>query len=93
MNETSTSAEEVSAVISGAVGVPAGQVSEYEQGEITDNRGYYFSSQDGLDLADNFLLSMDKKRGELDGSSFINIWVSASLHITYFIFHIHYIIT
>ena len=58
LNETSTSAEEVSAVISGAVGVPASQISEYEQGEITDNRGYHFSSQDGLDLADNFLLSM-----------------------------------
>ena len=61
LNETSTSAEEVSTVISGAVGVTASQISEYEQGEITDNRGYNFSSQDGLDLADNFLLLMDNE--------------------------------
>ena len=46
LNETSTSAEEVSTVISGAVGVPAIQISENERGEITDNRGYHFSSQD-----------------------------------------------
>ena len=61
LNETSTSAEEVSVVISGAVGVPTSQISEYERGEITNDRGYYFYSQYGLDLADNFLLSMDNE--------------------------------
>lgn len=52
---------DIGQIIAAAVGISASQVSEYESGEIQDNQGIEFCSQEGLLLAERFVLSLEEE--------------------------------
>eukprot|EP00571_Detonula_confervacea_P001562 CAMPEP_0172329504 /NCGR_PEP_ID=MMETSP1058-20130122/60918_1 /TAXON_ID=83371 /ORGANISM="Detonula confervacea, Strain CCMP 353" /LENGTH=292 /DNA_ID=CAMNT_0013046683 /DNA_START=151 /DNA_END=1029 /DNA_ORIENTATION=+ len=58
------SKEGVGEVFASSVGISSSQVSEYVNGEINDNGGKAFCSQEGLLLAERFVLSLEIEEEE-----------------------------
>lgn len=52
-----------------SMGVPTSQVSAYEEGNVTDRNGNYFSSQQGLAIFKNIHLSQDSSSSDDSSSS------------------------
>lgn len=58
------SKEGVGEVLASSVGISSSQVSEYVNGEINDDEGKAFCSQEGLLLAERFVLSLEIEEEE-----------------------------
>ena len=62
--EHAATAEEVCVAVTNSVGIPASQLSQYVDGSLRNNMGELFNSQDGLECAADFVLSLTQEDEE-----------------------------